>query len=98
MARIVIRYFRRLSSSAKFFIISFTICFFLELSKTIILIAIYGDSIPEESERQVYKVVTITLSPIQAYIYLKYCYAVSLMYTMEAALRWHDQPIKMLSQ
>lgn len=90
MIRISIRYYRRLTNVAKFFIFSFTTCFLLELSKTIFLMLQFGHSIEDTSDEWVYKMVCMLLNPIQAYIYLKYCYAVYLMCWVQATLRFQD--------
>ena len=92
MIRIVVKYYSRLTNVAKFFILSFTTCFLLELSKTIFLMLQFGHSI-DTSDEWVYKMVCLLLSPIQAYIYLKYCYAVYLMYRVQATLRFQDSQI-----
>lgn len=89
MIRIVVKYYSRLTKVAKFFILSFTTCFLLELSKTIFLMLQFGHSI-DASDEWVYKMVCMLLNPIQAYIYLKYCYAVYLMYWVQATLRFQD--------
>lgn len=90
MIRIVIKYYRRLATVAKFFVVSFTTCFLLELSKTIFLMLHFGHSIAEPSDEWAYEMVCMLLSPIQAYIYLKYCYAVYVMYWVQATLRLQD--------
>ena len=61
--------------------------------KTILLVIFFGDEIIDRGDQTVYKIISMIFNPIQAYIYLKFCYAVYLMYMVQAALRCQDLPI-----
>ena len=89
LQRVLAKYYRRLSPVARYFLVSFSVYFLVQLVTTVAL-KVYFTRHSAQGDRL--KMFNVLVKPLPAYLYLKYCYAVFLADKMQAAFRGRNDP------
>ena len=85
LVKVTSKYFSRLSTVAKFFLVSFTVYFFADFVKTLVIKVVVCRC---QDDMQDPRIVNVLVQSTHSYIYLKYCYAIFILDQMQIAFRW----------